>query len=250
MSLVNGMVESLNNTKSETEIGIGGYRLFARVRETVNYRNIVPTDTLEDGSSSTDDIINEPITVSIEGVVSNLFVEERQYPQLVSRDFSAVGEITALLPAKSQQQIQRISQIDSQIRDAVLAAERAERLAGKPYEFFGNSGNSAKTEQEKFIDFMEALYFSRRPTEVSVNFRDYKNMALVSFIPVRDNNTKDTRFTADFQQINYSTLVYTPVSSPSKSVSGKVSDASNKGGQNPESNETGERSLLSSLVGG
>lgn len=250
MSLIRGISDALSNTKSETEIGIGGYRLFARVRESVNYTNTVPTDTLEDGSNSTDDIINEPITVSIEGVVSDLFVEDRQYPELTSKDFSSVGEITALLPAKSQQQLQRISQIDSQIRDATLALERAERLTGKAFEFFGGSTSTAKSEQEKFIDFMESVHFSRQPVELSVSYRDYKNMALAGLVINKDNQTKDVVFTANFQQINYTTLVYTPVSSPSKSVAGKVSDPANKGGQNPESNTTGERSLLSSLVGG
>lgn len=248
MSLLDGLTKSRNNTQENVEIGIGGFRLFGRARETINYTNTVPTDTLEDGSNSTDDIINEPITISIEGVVSDLFVEEKQYPQLIGKDFSQIGEITALLPAKSQQQLQRISQIDSQIRDAQLYTERIERIAGKAYDFLNGSSNTSKTLQEKFLDHMESIYFSRLPIELSVKFRDYKNMALVSFVPVRENSTSDTKFTASFQQINYTTLVYTAVSSPSKAVSGKVSDNASKGGQNPETNT--ETSLIGSLLGG
>lgn len=248
MSLTRGISEALSNSDSPVEIGIGGYRLFARIRESVDYKSIIPTDTLEDGSNSSDDIINEQITVTIEGVVGDLFVEENQFPEIVSKDFSSVGEITALLPARSQQQIQRISQIDSQLRDIKLQTDRAERLAGKAYEFFNNSANTAKNQQQKFIDYMEAIHFGRQPVELSVNFKTYKNMGLSSFVPVRDNQTREVSFSATFAQLNYTTLVFTAVSSPAKSLSGKVSDAANKGGQNPEVNQ--ERSLLRSLIGG
>lgn len=248
MSFVRGISKSLNNTQSEEEVGIGGYRLFARVSDSVSYKNTVPTDTLEDGSNASDDIINEPITISIEGVVGDLLVEPLQSPAVISKDFSSVGEITALLPSKSQQQIQRISQIDDQIRDVQLQAERAERVGGKAYEFFNNSANTAKGQQEKFIDYIEAVNFSRNPIEVSVNFRNYQNMAITSLDIRRDNQVGDTSFSITFQQVEFTTLVYTAVSSPAASLLGKVSDAANKGGQNPEVNET--RSLLSSLIGG
>lgn len=248
MSLTQGINQSLNNNNTEVEVGIGGYRLFARVREAIEYKSIIPTDVLEDGGNASDDIINEQLVVTIEGVVSDLFIEDRTFPQLISKDFSAVGEVTALLPGGTQQQIQRISQIDDQLRDAKLQAERIERIAGKAYEFFDNSSIQAKGQQEKFIDYMEAVHFGRQPIELSVNYRTYQNMGLASFTPVRDNQTGDTAFTATFAQLQYTSLIYSTVESPSKAIAGSVADPASKGGQNPETNP--EKSLLSSLIGG
>lgn len=251
MSFTSGITAALNNTKQETEIGIGGFRLFAKVDESVSYSNTVPVDVLEDGTNSTDDILNNPIAVSITGVVGDLFVEPKNYPQLISKDFSSVGEISALLPASSQQQLQRISQIDDQLRSATLLAERAERIAGNAYEFFNNSASTVKSEQAKFVEYMEAIYYSRQPITLSTSFRDYKNMALSDLSISKNNQDGETKFTASFIQINYLTLVYTEISSnysaPSAATSGKTSDAANKGGQTPESNT--ETSLLSSIFG-
>jgi len=251
VSFFDGISSALNNTKQETEIGIGGFRLFAKVDESTNYSNVVPVDVLEDGSNSTDDILNNPITVSINGVIGDLIVEAPQYPELISKDFSAVGEITALLPAKSQQQIQRISQIDSSLREATLLANRARRLADSAYEFFNNSASTAKSQKEKFVEYMETIYFSRQPISLSTENRDFKNMALTNLVISSDNTTGELKFTSTFTQINYSQLVYVEVSnsyaSPSNSVAGKTASAANKGGQNPETNK--ETSLLGALLG-
>lgn len=252
MSFIDGITQSLNNTKAEVEIGIGGFRLFARINEGVKYSNVVPVDVLEDGTNSTDDIINNPISVSVVGEVGDVFVQQKSYPALISKDFSTVGEITAFLPPSSQQQLQRLSQIDSQLRQAQLLKERADRIAGNVVEFFDGSGTTAKSEQEKFVDYMEAIYFSGQPIALSTEYRDYQNMALADLSINKDNETGALKFTANFLQINYLQLIYVEVSkkyaSPSKSMSGKTSDAADKGGQTPETNA--ETSLLGTILGG
>ena len=250
MSLTAGINSALANTK-DAETGIGGYRLFARVNDTTKYSNVVPVDVLEDGSNSSDDILNNPITVTITGVVGDLIIESSARSELIGRDFSSVGEITALLPAKSQQQIQRISQIDSELRNVALLAERAKRLAGNAYAFFNNSGSAAKSQQEKFIEYMEAIHYSRLPINLSTKYRDYDNMALNDLTITSDNEINQVNFTASFTQITLLQLVYVEIeqnySSPAGTVSGKTSDIADKGGQNPE--EDTETSLLSSIFG-
>lgn len=252
MSFLDGITESLNNTKKETEIGIGGFNLFARVSESVKYSSVVPTDVLEDGTNSTDDIIKNPISVSVTGEVGDLFVEEKTYPQLVGDAFSSVGEITAFLPPSGSQMIQRANQIDSQLREVQLLAERVERIAGNVIGLFDNSASESKTQQAKFIEYMEAIHFSGQPISLSTEYRDYENMALADLTISCDNETKAIKFTASFVQINYLQLIYVEISkkyaSPSSSMAGKTSDVADKGGQNPETNT--ETSLLGSLFGG
>lgn len=251
MSFTDGIRQALNNSKGESEIGIGGFRLFAKVNEVTNYSNIVPVDVLEDGTNSTDDIINNPIGVTIEGVVGDTFIESPQFPTVIGKDFSSVGEVAEFLPAKSQQQLQRISQIDAQLNDAILVAERAERIGNNVYEFFAGSPGG-KSQKELFIEYMESIYFGRQPISLSTEFRDYKNMALEDLTITGNNQDGEVKFSAKFLQINYLALVYVQVSdnysSPSNSMSGKVSSDSNKGGQTPETNA--EKSLLSSILGG
>ena len=251
MTFKSGIDKALGNTKKETEIGIGGFKLFAKIRDTTNYKNIVPVDFLEDGTNATDDIINEPITVSIDGVVGDAFVGEVNYPEIATKDYSAVGEISALLPSFSSAQSQAISQINTQLREATLLAKRVERIGGNVIELFDNSASTSKSDQDKFVEFMEAVYYSGQPIQVSTNRRDYDNMALSDLSIEENNETGSVEFTAKFSQINYLQLVYAEVSNayaaPSKALAGKTSSVSNQGGQTPEANA--ETSLLSSLFG-
>ena len=246
--LTAGMRAALGNTKQGSEIGIGGYRLFARVDDTTTYSSVVPVDVLEDGASVSDDILNNPISISVNGVVGDLVIGSHTDSPVVGRDFSLIGNITALLPAKSQQQIQRASQIDGDLRDAALLAERAQRLAGNAYGFFDNSASTAKSQQEKFIEYMETIHFSRLPVKLSTKYRDYDNMALTDLTTTCDNQTNDVTFSATFTEILYSQIAYVEISegysSPAKSVIGKVSENSDKGGQKPEELES---SVISSI---
>lgn len=251
MSFTDGITQALGNSKTEVEVGIGGFRFFAKVSEATNYSNVVPVDVLEDGTNSTDDIINNPIGVSIEGVVGDTFISTPQASTVIGKDFSLVGEVSEFLPEKSQQQLQRISQIDDQVNDAILIAERAERIGNNVYEFFAGAPGG-KTQKEQFVEYMESIYFGRQPINISTEYRDYSNMAMEDLVISSNNQDGEIKFSVKFLQINYLPLIYTEVSnnysSPSQSMSGKVSSNANKGGQNPEVNQ--EKSLLSSLIGG
>lgn len=251
MSFTEGINKALGNEKGEAEVGIGGFRLFARVSEAVSYSNVVPVDVLEDGTNSTDDIINNPISVTIEGVVGDTFIESPQIATVIGKDFSKVGEVTEFLPPKSQQQLQKISQIDNQLNDAKLAFERVERIGNNVYEFF-TGAPGGKTQKEQFIEYMESIYYGRQAINLSTEFRDYKSMALEDLTINKNNQDGEVKFSAKFLQINYLDLIYVPIesnySSPSQSMTGKVSSDANKGGQTPESNK--EKSLLSSILGG
>ena len=242
--------KSLDNTKKE-EVGIGKYTLFAKIDESTKYSSVVPVEVLEDGTSATDDILNNPTSISMSGVVGDLIVEVPSPPTLINKDFSAVGEITALLPARSQQQIQRASQIDSQLRDATLLAQRVERIAGNAYDLFNNSASTVKSQQEKFVEYMEQVHTNRKPVKISTKYKEYNDMALAELTISSDNQTNDLKFTASFVEVKYLKLVYATVSkdyaTPSNAVQGKTQDESDKGGQNPEENEEKVSSVIFSL---
>lgn len=252
MSILDGVRQALSNTKpTSQEVGLGGFRLFAKTSESTKYSSNVPVDVLEDGSTSTDDILRNPITVTIDGDIGDIFVEPRQYPTLIGKDFSQLGEVTEFLPARTQQLEQRISQIDSQIRDAAIQVDRVERIGGNVYEFFSGAGSNAKTPQEKFIEFMEGIYYGQQPINISTQYRFYESMGLADLTTDLNNETGQLSFTAQFTRVEYTTLQYIAVpdsiANPSKSVSAKSGSNQNKGGQNVDSNTP--RSFLSSIAG-
>lgn len=251
MGFVDGLISSISNNKTAQEIGIGGFAGFARVNESIQYSNTVPVDVLEDGSNASDDILNNPIVVTMDGEVGDIFVPDPQYPEIPTPDTFGLGEITALLPSKSNQQLQRINQINNQIRDAVLQAQRAARIGQNVYNFVSGNQNAGKSEQQKFVDYMEAIHFSRQPIKISVTYKNYDNMALQNLTINRDNSNGALKFSASFIQLSFVSLIYSEVSqnysSPSSAASGRTSGTSNNGGQNPEA---GESSLISSLLSG
>lgn len=240
MSFVREKIESLSDAKTQHQIGIGEFVGFARVSESTKYSNTVPIDVLEDGSNDSDDILNNPITITIDGNVGDIIVPDRQFPKIVPPSINSLGEISALLPAKSQQQFQRLTQINDIARDAILQAERIERIGQSAYDFIAGSPSEAKTPQEEFVEYVEKIHTKRLPIEISTSYRNYKNMALTDLTINRNNSDGALTFSASFTQIIFASLLYTAVTgaeNPSPAVSGKVADQTNNGGQNPESNE-------------
>lgn len=240
MSFIREKSDSLSSAKTKSEIGIGKFVAFAKISESVKYSNTVPIDVLEDGSNASDDILNNPIVISIDGEVGDIMVPDRQFPEIVPLSLNSLGEISALLPAKSQQQFQRLTQINDQARDLILQAERVERIGQNLYDFVSGSVNGAKTPQEEFVEYVEKIYTDRLPVTLSTSYRNYKNMALTELTINRNNSDGVLKFSASFTKISFAQLLFTAVKkveNPSPAVSDKISGQKNNGGQNPENNE-------------
>ena len=198
MTFDDAITETLSNNPTVNKIGIAGFTGFARTNESTKYTNTVPTDFLEDGTSASDDIINDAIAVTINGVVGDMMVADQQFPEIIPQSVLGLGEITALLPGKTQQQFQRIEQINAQVREGVLLLQRAERIGQRLYDFVSGSINTAKSEQQLFVDTMEAFYYSSLPMEVSVSFKNYKNMVIQDLTISRDSQDGSLRFSVAF----------------------------------------------------
>lgn len=247
--------KALDNRSTTNRIGIAGFTGFARTNESIKLTSTVPSEVVEDGTILSDDIINNATVVTIDGVVADMIIEDAQYPEIVPKDVSELGEISALLPAKSQQQYQRLTQINSQLRDGILLAQRAERIGQKAYDFAsGNTSGGSISIQEQFIERMQIIHEAKNPIEISVSYRKYPNMAMQDLTINRNNTDGSTTFSASFVEQRFASLLYSEVSASSiaPSVSGsaakKTSNAVNAGGQNPESNTEVElTSALSSI---
>lgn len=249
MGILDGFTQAQASGKdSVKKVGIGGYSMFARVRDSTEYPAQVPVDVLEDGSNASDDIINGPITIKISGVVADVYVDAKPNSSFsLMPDYSKYGEVVEYIPSKTQQQLQRMNEIADRAEQKILETKR---LVDKGADLFGLVGNpvagGAKSIREQFLDFIEAVYFGKQLISVEVDYRTHENMALSGLVISTDNQTLETKFEANFTKVNFSQLTTAPIEqhfkSPSAAAKSKTAGVANKGAQTPADNTKARQS--------
>ena len=245
---INGKKKALSGEVES--IGIGGFKLFARVSEAVTYKSTVPAQFLEDGSSVADDIIRDPITISISGTVGDQHIELVELPPLVQAAQDALGKISVLLPTRTQSQLNKIKSVGVGIMDAVDTVDKYID-AGKSAYNLVSGGETSKPLREKFLDFIEAVYFGNQLIDIDVAFRTHTSMAITSLEVRTDSKINQTNFELTLSKVETAAAEYTDISEfykkPSGSAANTVADKSDKGAQDP--NEGKNKSLLSAMIG-
>lgn len=259
MSILDGLTKAQSSGKDTVKnVGIGGFAMFARVSDSTQYPSQVPVDVLEDGSNAADDIINGPLTIKISGVVADVYADARPGSSFsLLPDYSRYGEVIEYIPAKTQQQLQKMNEIADRVEQQIL---KAKRLADKGADLFGLVGNpttgGAKGIREQFLDFIEAIYYGKQLISVEVDYRTHENMALSGLTISTDNQTMETKFEANFTKVTFTQLTTAPVEkyfkSPSAAAKSKTAGVANKGVQTPADNSKvsdggrGSKSVLTS----
>lgn len=258
MGILDGLTQAqASGNDSVKKVGIGGYSMFARVRDSTEYPAQVPVDVLEDGSNASDDIINGPITIKISGVVADIYVDAKPNSSFsLMPDYSKYGEVVEYIPSKTQQQLQKMNEIADRAEQKILETKR---LVDKGADLFGLVGNpvagGTKSIREQFLDFIEAVYFGKQLISVEVDYRTHENMALSGLVISTDNQTLETKFEANFTKLNFSQLTTAPIEqyfkSPSAAAKSKTSGVANKGAQTPADNSKGKqsKSVFSAILG-
>lgn len=234
----------------DNSVGIGGFKLFARVSEGVNYKATVPNQFLEDGSNAADDILLDPITIIIRGVVGDQHIELSEPPERVQALQDATGKISALLPNRTQSQINKIKSIGTTVMNAVDTVDKYLDAGAAAYDLVSGA-DTPKPLREKFIDFIEAVYFGKQLIDVDVEFRTHTNMAIVSLDLRTDNKTKETAFEIQLQKVQIASAEYTDIGDfykkPAAGSADTVAGKTDEGAQNPKAGQ--EKSLLSAMLG-
>lgn len=236
--------------ESDTKVGIGGFTMFARVRNRYSYTSEVPTTYLEDGSSVEDHIILNPITLSIEGDVSDVYVspEDAVPPAPVVPSFA--GRITAFLPSRTQSQIQKANGILTDVRNAISAADEILDAGAQVLSLLGSGSSAGKSVQESFIDTMESLHFGRQLVDIEMPFRTFKNMRVQCEIST-DNQSKKITFKIDATEVRIADQALSSIGSlivnPSPEIDGQGQEQADKGVQEGTSQPS---SFLNTIRGG
>ena len=231
----------------ELEVGIGGFTALVRVRDSYKLSAEVPTTPVENGSFVNDHIILKPITITIEGDVSDIHLRASPIIRGFQRLQAEIGNITSqYAPARTQAQLSKVSAL---VNDAVDAVRRLDALldAGEQVlDLFGNKDTESKGLQEQFIDAMEALHFGKQAIAIDMPFRRHENMVIISFQSNTDNVTNVTTFSLEAQQLQYAELQFVEVTTPASGLGGQTDEEVSKGAQEGEPVDS---SLFSQILG-
>jgi len=154
---INGQFE---NGKDGEEVGIGGFTAFAQISEKFKRSASVPVTYLENGTHISDHIIREPITLSIEGNVSDLFVLPSEPVAILQEHQAQIGNITQYAPARTQAQLSRVSGL---VNDFVSAMDKADALISASQgaaKYLGNQDTETTSNIESFLAAMKGLQAS------------------------------------------------------------------------------------------
>jgi hypothetical protein len=234
---IKGAIES-KKTDAKKPVGIGEFTAYVSIDESTEYEADIPTETLEDRTSATTDIIIKPLTVKISGEVGDIVVNPDPVTSLQNRVNSELGKVSTYLPAKTQSQISKAASLANDAQDAIRRIDEAIAVGKSAANFFGNK---KKTDPpgKQFIDEMERLFYGKQLVQVSVPYKTHSLMAISSMSIQRDNQRGAIAFSIQFKQIVTSQTALADIQKyfkkPAPAAQGKTAPTIDKGPQQPKS---------------
>lgn len=192
------------------EVGIGGFRLFARTSEQVQRTAQAPTSALEDGALVSDHVIIDPMVITIQGTVADIYLEPRP-EDVVSRYSAKVGMISSFLPERQQAQLAQATMLATGARDAVRRVSDLIEAGGNAVEMFGDKSGEPPLRQQ-FLDFIEATFEGKAPITISTKYRDNEQMIILSLGITRGNEIEADQFSLTAQRVEFAALKYDDIS--------------------------------------
>lgn len=235
--------------EGETKVGIAGFTMLARVRNSFEYSSEVPTTFLEDGSSVEDTIILNSVPLTIEGVVSDTYVKQTALQEINESVASTAGAISIYLPERSQSATQAVASVTSGVTDALSVVDSLIDSGAQVSELLGSAGLEGKTLRERFVDTMESLHYGRQLVDIEMPYRTFSNMRInVTFDT--DNKDDALKFKIEAKEVRVADEALSDVSSLIKNASpalgGQDESQTDKGVQEGTSVDT---SLLGTILG-
>lgn len=220
---------------AQEEIGIGKFTALVRVRESYRLTASAPATPVEDGRVVNDHIILGPLTISIEGDVSDVHLRAAPEIREIRRTQAEIGNVVSqYAPARTQTQL---SQIAALANDALDAARRIDALldAGEQVgALFGNQDAGSATNRQQFLDYLEALHNGKQLISINMPYRRLDRMVITSLTINYDNEVDASSFTLEAQQIRLAELQFAQVQKRAGGLNGQADAEVNKGKQAPE----------------
>lgn len=227
-------------------IGIGGFTLFARVRESVSLTAGIPISYVEDGSPLNDHIIREPEKLKIEGVVGDIYRGGDTFTLQNTPLLDTLGAINAYVPRVTSFQAVVMDGLRNTANDATNRLNELLNAGNQALNFLGNQDFSSKPLGEQFVDAMENIYYGNQLISIEMPYRKYDNMALTSVVADRDNTGNAITFIVEAMRFRVAETTYAKVErvdkNPAPSTGGQTKDVKDMGAQ---AGEKREQSFLS-----
>jgi len=247
---INGQFE--NDGKDGEEVGIGGFTAFAQISEKFKRSASVPVTYLEDGSHINDHIIREPITLSIEGNVSDLFVLPSEPVAVLQEHQAQIGNITQYAPARTQAQLSRVSGLVNDFTSAMDKADALISSARGAAKYLGNQDKETTSNIESFLAAMKGLQASDKRIKISSSLGSFANMYITSLEVTRDNQNRAINFTLEAQEIRTAGTFFIATKTAknaSAATDGQTDGETDKGAQEGEEVEESLATNFGQLFG-
>ena len=215
-------------------VGIGGFTTAARVRERVSRSASVPTTYLENGDHINDHIIRNPLTLSIEGNVSDTFAMPNPAIAALQEAQAQVGNITQYAPSRTQAQISRVSGLANDFTNAIDKVDAFIESGQIASRYLGQQDDDATSNIDSFLSKMSGIQSDNSLITISTSFNNYSDMYITSFEATRDNQSKSVSFTIEAQQFRFADTIFVQISAasnPSSATNGQTEGSKDKGVQ-------------------
>ncbi len=169
-NLSNFVESELNNIfklNEKQKIGIAGFYMMAIVRQSFVKTNSVPIIPLENGSYATDHIINNPLSIEIEGTVSNIYKDFGGVQEAYIKALGTVGNITRFLPSRTREQINKINEFIQDTQNLINKIDDYINVGQQIVNIF-SANSQSKTLTQQFIDVINALMDSRQIIKIEL----------------------------------------------------------------------------------
>lgn len=234
------IIELLKNrgkeAKKSEEIGIGGFSLMARVTESYTLSSQIPTTWLEDGTNVNDHIILDPLTLTIDGVVSDVFVRREAAIEAITRVQAEIGNLQMYLPTRTNTQAQKVNALINDATDQYRKIDRAVDAGKQVYDLA--KGETEKNLREQFLDVIDELHYGKQLISIDMPYRTYDSMRITSVQITRNNEDEAIAFKITAQQMRFADTIYVDASeffaNASDGTGGKTDGLSDKGPQKPK----------------
>ncbi|MBL4759601.1 MAG: hypothetical protein JKY80_01940 [Mariprofundaceae bacterium] len=202
---------------------------------------------MEDGSLIHDHIILKPLTISIEGDVSDVHLRASPLIKQFQTKSAEIGNLTSIFaPSQTQSQLSIVAGLATSALDAVNLLDNLLDKGDQIFDMFGNRDTTNKSNQKKFLHYMEAAHVGRQLIDIDMPFKKRQNMRITSFTLSTDNQTDATTFTLEAEKMNFAKLIYAEATKkPAAGTGGQTDSEKDKGAQ--EGKNTA-RSVLSWTV--
>jgi len=209
-------------------IGIAGFTLDVRVRESIKMDADVPTTVLEDGSFANDHVIIKPITLEIDGSVSDIKLQADEVTQILGLQRQEAGVISKYLPDRTRSQISKVNGIIRQAQDVIESIDPYVEDFGNLTGLFGDQSISRRNTQ-KFFDTLEKLRQARAPIVIQMPYRTYDNMLLTTITISKDNVGEPLNYSLTATEVRFTTIEATTARNPAAGTKGQTAGNTNKG---------------------